>query len=326
MGLRELLKTYDGFFPTEPPKADPALVAYISQVCGGVGYGALIDSAARQWAKTVLDAAKVSGPCAGTITRWKEQAEPYLNGDVVAKRGKVQMCLLLADAYDSLRDPRERDGIHDERVDEDLLTMKGVLDVSWEDLMLATSEAWRQLLSRPGGEFVVGPTRTDVLTWRGEVAAFMKTDGFLLGEEATATYCKDYKVGQHIRIRYDDGETGWAEYLGDHKAAIANVPMADGLSYEDIVSLKMGDDGWLTWDRVLESKYDGKIAIKYDPPTQEAYSALRKHLDPLGYGIEGVVAGVAIVNVPKGTDWDSLENHFNGVDGATIGPLSEGEE
>ena len=324
----QLLSEFNSLFSTTPSRPKEGLVRDLEAIKAQFyfGYGQLIDCAARLWAKEDPENARVSGPCAGTIDRWRDEAAPFLDG---TRADKVQSTLLLVDAFDCLRDPGERDGIEDP-LEPHLSEYERMTDVSWEELMVAGSVLWAESLQSmglpSGGQFVVGPTRAQVTAWREKVEALKGDKDFELGDEATRAFCKGFEVGQHIRLRFnhdDFGETGWAKYLGELKAEIANVPMAVGISLGDVVSLKVGQDGWLTWGEVLESKYGDKLAIRYAPPTQESYSALREHLDPLGYGVEGMLPGTAIINCPKGVSVARAEADFLMLDGVDITPFDE---
>lgn len=50
----------------------------VEQICESVGYGAVMDSAARQWFKKDSLGSFVSGPCAGTIRNLKAQVKAEL--------------------------------------------------------------------------------------------------------------------------------------------------------------------------------------------------------------------------------------------------------
>jgi hypothetical protein len=66
-----------------------------------------------------------------------------------------------------------------------------------------------------------------------------------------------------IKVRYNEGETGWAEDLGDGTVKIANCPFAGGLGLGDICSTYEGNDGWRTVDEVLIQRYPNSATFWY---------------------------------------------------------------
>jgi len=72
----------------------------------------------------------------------------------------------------------------------------------------------------------------------------------------------------HVRIRYDKGETGWAKALGNGRFMIANIPLANDLNIDDVVTLEDGNDGFLKVTDVLERRYPYKTVIKYEETSQ----------------------------------------------------------
>ncbi len=96
-----------------------------------------------------------------------------------------------------------------------------------------------------------------------------------------------------VRIRFDKGETGWAEVLGDGKYRIDNVPLANDLNIDDVVTCEKGEDGFLSVVDVLERKYPLKTAVKYEK--EEQYHQLREKVKAAGCKIEGMIG-------PRGTE------------------------
>ena len=92
---------------------------------------------------------------------------------------------------------------------------------------------------------------------------------------------------ENCHIRYDEGETGWAEVLGEGKYRICNIPLTDLLNIDDVVTCAEGDDGWLEVVDVLERKYPSKTAIKYD--TVEQYKGICERATEAGFKVEGMV-------------------------------------
>lgn len=113
------------------------------------------------------------------------------------------------------------------------------------------------------------------------------------------------KAGDEIKIRYQVGETGWAEYLGDLKAKILNISFDGNLDVNDIVSLKWDGD-WLAVDEVLEPSGRTTLTIRYDEISE--VEQLVPKLEELGCSVEGGLTpsergrGLLMVGAPSGVD------------------------
>jgi hypothetical protein len=97
-----------------------------------------------------------------------------------------------------------------------------------------------------------------------------------------------------LKIVYEEGETGWADDLGDNRARIANLPIADDLNIDDVVSLKRVD-GRLYVDKVVSRTFAKKTALEYDEPHHETYAKIWSALKQAGMKIEGLMEGHCLV-------------------------------
>lgn len=97
-----------------------------------------------------------------------------------------------------------------------------------------------------------------------------------------------------VKVVYEEGETGWAAYLGNDEARIANIPFGDRLNIDDRVALKWLN-GRLQVDRVLSRTFHKKTALDYNPPYNETYTKIWPSLQKAGMKVEGVYDGVCVV-------------------------------
>ncbi len=109
-----------------------------------------------------------------------------------------------------------------------------------------------------------------------------------------------------VRIRYGEGETGWAEKLTGGKFRIANVPLTDGLNIDDVVTCRKGDD-LDSVDKVVKSVLPRKAVIWYDKIPE--FEIVTKVLTAMGCKCEGWCApgpgkgrGMVSVAAPKLVD------------------------
>lgn len=94
--------------------------------------------------------------------------------------------------------------------------------------------------------------------------------------------------GSFIKIRYDEGETGWAQDLGGGIARICNNPLTPDIRNGDIVTTKMGDDGWKTWNEIVERKYSQYAILRYKDT--KYYYILSGACSVKGWSLEGGIA------------------------------------
>lgn len=107
---------------------------------------------------------------------------------------------------------------------------------------------------------------------------------------------------EHIKIRYAQGERGWAVDLGDGKAEIANLPLAD-LNFGDTVTLTRDEDGMRLADKVLARKWEKKSALRYLAPFRETFAKIQEALQvKRGWPVEGGIPGLCMVCHPANAD------------------------
>ena len=119
------------------------------------------------------------------------------------------------------------------------------------------------------------------------------------------------KETENVSVHYAEHETGWVEPLGDGTFRVCNIPLADNLNIDDVVTLKPGNPECCprpVIDQVLKEVYAHKVAVEYpgDPPevAKDAYKALWQAVDDIGGKCEGFSSGYAGVAVH---DLDALE-------------------
>ena len=100
--------------------------------------------------------------------------------------------------------------------------------------------------------------------------------------------------GEMFRLRYGEGETGWAKWLGDGKARIANLPISGLLNIDDVVEVVEREDR-LEIARVVSSVFACRTTVAYPEPFERNYWTLRGALEALDCKVEGMVEGLAVV-------------------------------
>jgi hypothetical protein len=133
-------------------------------------------------------------------------------------------------------------------------------------------------------------------------------------------------MGEMIRIRYAEGETGWARDLGEGRYQIANVPLCGGLNIDDVVTTRLGDDGMLAVSAIVERPMDHKRGFRY--ATEEGFRAIATLGHARGCKIEGMVGprgdepGLAQIAYPAEVDPEALAKEA-GVAGFELFPDDE---
>lgn len=97
--------------------------------------------------------------------------------------------------------------------------------------------------------------------------------------------------GRSKKVRYRLGEYGWVKVLGDGRAVILNVPVAEDLLPFDVVTLKPADDGGLEVGRVVWRAFDKKTSIKYPTPHRDNFERIAEALREEGFVVEGLTRG-----------------------------------
>ena len=105
-----------------------------------------------------------------------------------------------------------------------------------------------------------------------------------------------------IRVRYSEGETGWAEDLGDGRIKIANCPLTPDLRSGDICST-IARGGWTVVDEVLEREFPHTAVIWYSDT--KYWYLIRGGSLIKGWKTEGGVA-------PRGDSEGFLTINYNG--------------
>lgn len=93
-------------------------------------------------------------------------------------------------------------------------------------------------------------------------------------------------MGNLVKIRYSEFETGWAEEMGNGKYLIANIPLTKGLNVDDLVRCRQNDDGELVVSRSLKRRYHEKTLIPYE--REEQFQPLCEKVQAAGAEIEGM--------------------------------------
>lgn len=137
----------------------------------------------------------------------------------------------------------------------------------------------------------------------------------------------------YFKMRYAEGETGWAFWLPDGKAAICNVPMEEALSLYDIVEVEEHEDDWPTIKGIVHKFLPLYFAIRYDDdlPTQEdvlaRFQLIYDVIEDAGGFCEGMVSGWIAVSAPEGFDpSEVMQKAGISTDVAWVFGTKEGEE
>lgn len=115
------------------------------------------------------------------------------------------------------------------------------------------------------------------------------------------------------RIRFSEGETGWAFKLPDGTYQINNLPLSDGLNIDDIVECVEEDDNLPIVTKVIKKGLAHKSAVSYQ--TVQQFHDFCKVARDRGAKTEGLVGpspgkdGVVIVAHTK--DFDPFQEARN---------------
>jgi len=114
-----------------------------------------------------------------------------------------------------------------------------------------------------------------------------------------------------VKIRYHQGELGWALPHEDGTLTLDNLPFDGGLlNLQDVVRLQMPESrDELPFVRRVEARvFHAWSVIRYTPPTQSRYTALRKAVEASGGRTEGSFPGALVVasNVADQTELLSM--------------------
>lgn len=128
---------------------------------------------------------------------------------------------------------------------------------------------------------------------------------------------------EYEKIRYDDGESGWAEDLGNGQYKIANVPLCESLHFGDIVEFPDGADRFSGNYKIVKKGLSEKVGIRYE--SREKYSEMvdRCNLPEFKENVclEGMVPGMAILCHSSEVN---IEDLFKGIEGLAFDDCKEG--
>ena len=99
---------------------------------------------------------------------------------------------------------------------------------------------------------------------------------------------------QHIRMQFDDGESGHGAIVEPGLARIDNIPYTDRLNLSDIVKVERDDGCWIARE-VVRRVLPKKTAFDYDPPFKETFATLFDAWRKAGISFEGVFEGLVLV-------------------------------
>jgi hypothetical protein len=105
------------------------------------------------------------------------------------------------------------------------------------------------------------------------------------------------EVSPKMKLKYVDGEAGWAYDIGHGLAIIGNVPaFADHIGILDVVNVVEDSTGRPTAGPVVWMAYGATSGVEY--PKSDAktwYRSFRQATEALGMRAEGMIEGLAIV-------------------------------
>jgi hypothetical protein len=130
-----------------------------------------------------------------------------------------------------------------------------------------------------------------------------------------------------VSVHYAEQETGWVEPLPDGTFRICNIPLADSLNVDDVVTLTPGNPECCVRpkvDHVISSKYPYKVIVAYRPTAKGDYKGHYKKVSSavvaIGGKCEGFSPGFAGVAVQ---DLGELQERLDGMSFKTEIELGE---
>lgn len=93
-------------------------------------------------------------------------------------------------------------------------------------------------------------------------------------------------MGDMMKVRFSEGEYGWAVRLSDDLAMIKNIPYGGVANLHDIVRYREKEDDFPTITEILGGGFSHSTAIDYDTHTQ--FHQLNAIFKMLGCSVEGV--------------------------------------
>lgn len=130
----------------------------------------------------------------------------------------------------------------------------------------------------------------------------------------------------YVKMRYGEGECGWAEDLGNNRYRVSNVPLSDGLHFGDIVEFEEGADLYNGNFRIVEKGLDQKIVFRYSTKIARDTISERCNMDEFKPDVclegwtavrEGPEAGSGMAALCYKSTVD-IEKLFKDIDGITF--------
>src|SRR4029077_9796978 len=109
-----------------------------------------------------------------------------------------------------------------------------------------------------------------------------------------------------VRLYLSDGETGWAEDVGESQYRIANIPFDGNFNIDDIVEVERQKQGPPKANKLVSRKFNARTAIYIDKEGQ--YTQIRALVEEVGGKAEGYIKpstrgqGIVGVALPEEAD------------------------
>jgi hypothetical protein len=133
-----------------------------------------------------------------------------------------------------------------------------------------------------------------------------------------------------VRIRFAEGETGWAEDLGKGEYRICNIPLCGGLNIDDVVTVRPVRDDLPNVAEVVRYGLKNKQGFRY--AQVEHYRAFAARAHELGCKVEGMLGprdgepGMAQIAYPKDFDPEALAREVGVVGFSLMGDGDDDED
>ena len=99
----------------------------------------------------------------------------------------------------------------------------------------------------------------------------------------------------------------WASDLGNGHYKLENIPLQDGVSYQDVVEAVFEDDGMLTFKRVVKKSGHRTIHVSLE---QNATKEFTDSIIALGCSIEGAIPTFLSIDIPPAIELGTVTNHL----------------
>jgi len=111
-----------------------------------------------------------------------------------------------------------------------------------------------------------------------------------------------------VRLYLSDGETGWAEDVGESQYRIANIPFDGNFNIDDIVEVENQKQGPPKVKKLISRTFEARTAIFFDKESQ--YTKIRALVQEAGGKAEGYIKpstrGQGIIGVALPTEADVI--------------------